>query len=141
LVAVFLWTDVPRLLAVECDAEDIDENARVAYVVDGDTLKLTDQRMVRLIGINSPEINYKEGIAEPLSHKARNLLRQKFELNKNLSLVFDEEKKDRYGRILAHLFFANGKSVQQMMLQKGLAAWIVVPPNNHYLDCYRNACS
>jgi micrococcal nuclease len=132
-------TYLPALPAAECGADHIDEKSTVVYVVDGDTLKLSDQRSVRLIGINSPEINHKGGHSEPFSDRARDLLVKKFDKNKRVSLVYGEEKKDRYGRLLAHLFFENGASVQQLMLSEGLAAWIVVPPNTNYLDCYRQA--
>lgn len=139
LVGFVLWLGSTTLPAAQCIAEHIDEKSTVIYVVDGDTVKLNDQRSVRLIGINSPEINHKGGRSEPFSKRARNLLVKKFKHNKTVSLVFDEERKDRYGRLLAHLFFENGKSVQQTMLSEGLAAWIVVPPNTKYLDCYRDA--
>jgi micrococcal nuclease len=102
--------------------------ARVAYVLDGDTLILTDQRHVRLIGINSPEIG-RDGVPDqPLSHAARALL-ERLVSGKTVELKLGHETHDHYGRMLAHVNLADGRSVQELLLSSGLAVRVAIPPN------------
>ena len=134
------------VLAKECPADRIDEIVAVSLVVDGDTLRLKDGRLVRFIGINTPELARKSKPAEPLAKKARKLLQSLLEksLSQNSSgkdalvgLRYGTEQKDRYGRTLAHVYLANGVSVEAEMLSAGMGAQIVVPPNTWNRECYR----
>lgn len=111
----------------------------VATVTDGDTLRLQDGRAVRLIGINSPELARKDRPAEPLAGQARDMLKAMLPAQSKVGLVFGRERHDRYKRLLAHVYLANGESIEARMLEAGLAAQIVVPPNVGPLDCYRAA--
>jgi micrococcal nuclease len=75
---------------------------------------------VDYLGINSPEIGHKGGKSEFMAHAARNF---NIELVKGawVSLEFDKEKKDRYGRLLAYLFLENGDMVNALLVRKGMA--------------------
>lgn len=117
----------------------MDESVAVARVVDGDTLRLRDGRSVRLIGINTPEIGRKGKVSEPLAEAARDALQALLGKNATVGLRFDRERQDRYGRLLAHVYLADDRSVEAALLTAGLAAQIVVPPNVGQLDCYRAA--
>jgi endonuclease YncB( thermonuclease family) len=102
--------------------------AQVEYVLDGDTLILTDQRHVRLIGINAPEIG-KDGAAdEPLSQAARVAL-TRLVGGKTVELVLGRETHDHYGRLLAHVSLTDGRSAQETLLNLGLAVLVAIPPN------------
>jgi endonuclease YncB( thermonuclease family) len=70
---------VSPVWAVECRADRIDETVSVSQVVDGDTLRLKDGRLIRFIGINTPELARKEKPAEPLAKKARKVLQSLLE--------------------------------------------------------------
>ncbi|MFD5853767.1 thermonuclease family protein [Cytobacillus pseudoceanisediminis] len=49
------------------------------------------------------------------------------------------ERQDRYGRLLAYVY-VNGKSVQEILLEEGLArVAYVFPPNTRYLSDYEAA--
>lgn len=139
---------VSPVFAVECPADRIDETVAVSLVVDGDTLRLKDGRLVRFIGINTPELARKDMPAEPLANKARNILQSLLEksLSQNSSgndvlvgLRYGTEQKDRYGRTLAHVYLVNGVSAEAEMLSAGMGAQIVVPPNVWNRECYRAA--
>ncbi len=131
---------VSPVSAVECAADRIDETVAVSKVVDGDTLRLKDGRVVRFIGINTPELARKGNPAEPLAKKARQTLESIIEKSSyTVGLRFGVERKDRYGRTLAHVYLANGVSVEARMLSTGMAAQIVVPPNVWNVECYRAA--
>ena len=134
--------------AVECPADRIDESVAVSQVVDGDTLRLEDGRLVRLIGINTPELARKGKPAEPLAHQARKVLQSLLEKSMpqsssgseiKVGLRYGTEQKDRYGRTLAHVYLTNGVSAEAKMLSAGMAAQIVVPPNTLNRECYRAA--
>jgi endonuclease YncB( thermonuclease family) len=126
--------------SVECPADRIDETVAVSRVVDGDTLRLKDGRLVRFIGINTPELARKGKPAESLAKKARQTLVSLLENSSDMvGLRYGTERKDRYGRTLAHVYLVNGISVEAKMLSAGMAAQIVVPPNVWNHTCYRAA--
>jgi len=109
-------------------------------VVDGDTMRLNDGRLVRFIGINTPELARKGKSAEPMAKQARQMLKSMLDKTTHtVGMRFGMERKDRYGRTLAHVYLVNGASVEAEMLSTGMAAQIVVPPNVWNLECYRAA--
>lgn len=118
-----------------CPLDRADERARVDYVYDGDTLRLSDGRKIRFIGINTPEINHDGGPSEPFARAARKRL-QAMLADEVVLLRYGKERKDRYGRLLAHPYLPDGRSLSSLMLQEGLAAAVVVPPNLWHSDCY-----
>ena len=112
----------------------------VSKVVDGDTIRLKDGRLIRFIGINTPELARKGRPAEPLAKKARQVLESMLEkFSYRVGLRYGSERKDRYGRTLAHVYLGDGVSVEARMLSAGMAAQIVVPPNTWNIECYRVA--
>jgi endonuclease YncB( thermonuclease family) len=138
LAAIFLtilWQP-SEPLAADCGARAMDAEVAISRVVDGDTIRLQGGGLLRFIGINTPEIDYESGQSEPFSEAARDYLTQRFKADKHIFIIYGKQSEDRYGRSLAHLFFANGESVQRSLLLAGLAAWIVVPPNTTFKDCY-----
>ena len=125
-----------------CKAPVIQETARVKSVVDGDTIRLSDQKLVRLIGINSPEINHDGTNSQPLALAARDYLKTQLTQDQRIGLVYGKESRDRHGRYLAHVFVEDGDSyrnVQQLMLENGLAFWVAVAPNTRFQNCYQVA--
>lgn len=108
------------------------------YVVDGDTFILADRRHVRLIGINSPERGKNGTPDEPLAQAARRGLEQLVG-GQTVRLVIGRAPQDRYGRLLAHVWLADGRSAQQELLARGLAVVIAIPPNLSRLDAYQKA--
>lgn len=113
-----------------------DETASVQYVHDGDTLKLSDGRTIRLIGINAPELARDGKQAEAYSSEAKNTLGHLFKKGNTISLVYGADKKDRYGRILAHIYSADNQNAQASLLNKGHAFAISFPPNTQLAACY-----
>ncbi len=113
--------------------------AIVSRVIDGDTLRLVDGRMVRLIGINTPELARDGRPAEPLAQAARTALVKMLKGAPTVGLQFGRERLDRYKRLLAHVYLPDGRSLEKRLLEDGLAAYVVVPPNTARLRCYRRA--
>lgn len=109
---------------------------KVARVSDGDTIKLEDGRSIRILGMNAPEIARGKTPAQPLAREAR-AAAQAFvqRAGGKVRLGFERERKDRYGRLLAHVYDASGRSLAAELLQKGLALQIAVPPNAQQATC------
>lgn len=135
-----LSSGVPAIDAVVgCATSAYDETATVQYVFDGDTIELADKRRVRLLGINSPEVARKNKAGEPFGDEATDQLRRWLPKGTEIGLVYDVEKKDRYGRLLAHVFVDAKDSVNAKLLREGGAWTLVVPPNTQQVACYHQA--
>jgi endonuclease YncB( thermonuclease family) len=120
-----------------CSAEHTSERVQVVYVTDGDTVKLTDGRRLRLIGINTPEISHDGSPSHPLAMQARSALVALLDRhNRTLNLQYGRQPRDHYGRMLAHAFLDDGTNVSARLLDQGLATALVVPPNTWERDCY-----
>lgn len=126
--------------AMECPADRIDEQVRVASIPDGDTLHLTDGRRVRLIGVNTPEVAHDGRPAEALADEAHALLQRLVrEVDGHVGLRLGEEPRDRHGRLLAHVFLPGGESIEARLLAEGLATRIAIPPNLWGQTCLAQA--
>lgn len=143
--ALFIWllfsaaSFAQPVATQSCASNRVDETAALANVIDGDTLRLKDGRSVRLIGINTTEISHDGKPSEPLAERAREIVQSMLGRNAMVGLRFDRERHDQYGRLLAHVYLANGQNIEEHLLKAGLAAQIVVPPNNDNIACYRAA--
>ena len=94
----------------------------VAHCFDGDTVKLTDRRVIRLAGIDAPELPRDRAKAQFYAREARQEL-VRLAQGKKVRLVAAGEKgvKDPYGRIVADLLLENGQSLSALMVRRGAA--------------------
>ncbi len=132
---MFLWLCSTPIQA-NCTTTVYDETATLDKVYDGDTIRLTDGRKLRIIAINTPEMAYKSRPAQALASEATAALKAIFQPSKVVHLKYGEDRKDRYKRVLAHVFNAQGKNVAAELLRRGLGFAIVVPPNDWQQACY-----
>lgn len=111
------------------------ETARVRRVVDGDTLKLESGDDVRLLGIDCPEKG------EPFHEEASLFLSRLVADGRDVTLEFDAERRDRYGRLLAFVFVerAASESANEALVRAGLAWCYEVAPNRRHRDRLRAA--
>ena len=100
--------------------------ARVARVLDGDTVVLASGERVRYLGINAPEAG------EPFAAEAtaRN---GALVVGRTVTLETDAELRDQYGRLLAFVS-VGGTSVSATLIREGLAHVLVIPPNGKYTE-------
>lgn len=121
------------------------EKSKVKWVYDGDTLLVTDQkgkneRKIRIIGIDTPEVSHHQQKAQLYGAKAREALRALLkEHDYQIMLEFDKEKRDRYNRELAYTYLSNGESISEWLLKRGFAKTLIFPPNVKYANCYKKA--
>ena len=130
----------------------------VRHVIDGDTIELDNGEKVRYIGIDAPEERHRLGNEwvydpEPYAEEAARENRKLVE-GKKVRLEYDEEKRDKYGRLLAYVyvrirFFGNARYdgevildsheifVNAYLIQKGFAKPLLIPPNIRYADRFK----
>jgi len=116
------------------------QQAAVRQVVDGDTLRLTDGRSVRMIGINAPEIGRKGRTSEPYAEAAKQRLQALVKASDGrVGLVPGIEGKDKYGRTLANIYGRNGDNFEARLLSEGLGYRVAVAPNIRLVACQQAA--
>ncbi len=120
----------------------------VRRVVDGDTIQLETGERVRLIGIDTPEMHESDKLYWDSQrsgqdiHTIQELGRRAYEFTKKLvegkrvSLEFDVEKHDKYGRLLAYVYLKDGTFVNAKIVEEGYASLMTIPPNVKYADLF-----
>ncbi len=105
----------------------------VKKVYDGDTVLLTDGLKVRLLSVNTPEVEGRNKLEEAGGEAAKRWVTEKL-TGKKVRLEFDLERKDKYGRTLAYIFTEENEHINLTLVRLGLAAMNIYPPNLRYLD-------
>lgn len=116
------------------DAESLpaELEARVVDIVDGDTIKVElpggEIESVRYIGIDTPESVHP---GEPVQCYAKRASRvnERLVAGRVVSLRFDAERRDRYGRLLAYVH-RDGTFVNALLVRRGLARTLTISPND-----------
>ncbi|MBU0694757.1 MAG: thermonuclease family protein [Candidatus Omnitrophica bacterium] len=119
---------------------------RVIDVIDGDTIVLENNRHLRLIGMDTPEIRKKEAgkfIYQPqaFSREAKQFV-EKLVKGKMVRVEFDLEKEDKYSRLLGYCFLkkeAGEVFLNKKLLREGLAVLYTFPPNVRYVEEFLKA--
>lgn len=99
---------------------------RVSQVVDGDTIVLNSGEAVRYIGIDTPEKD--EAFYDDATQANRELVQ-----GKRLTLEYDIDKRDRYGRVLAYVW-VDTILVNAELIHRGLASVYTFLPNLKHRD-------
>lgn len=106
-------------------------------VIDGDTIKLSDETTVRYLGIDTPEVD------EPLGPEATGANRKLVE-GQSVRLKYDRERQGKYGRTLAYVY-ADDTFVNAELVRLGLAEIATYGQTLKLLDslimCQREAIS
>lgn len=108
------------------------DTGRVGRVVDGDTIRLTDGRRVRLVQIDAPELDGTECYADRATKELRRLVPEGSEIE----LVADPklDRVDRFGRLLRYVV-ADDRVVNVELVERGAAApWFFHGDRGRYVD-------
>jgi endonuclease YncB( thermonuclease family) len=117
------------------------QTVTVERVVDGDTIEVNPAvngaQDVRLLGVDTPETVDPNEPVEPYGPEASAFTKQRLE-GESITLIFDQEKSDQYGRALAYVRISGqGETFNETLLRQGYAQLYVVPPNDRYEVTFR----
>ena len=90
---------------------------------------------VRYIGVDTPETHHPMRGVEPYGMEAAEANRKLVD-GKALRLEFDVQERDRYGRLLAHLYLEDGTFVNAWLVENGYAMVMTIPPNIKHQDLF-----
>ena len=99
-------------------------NINVARVIDGDTIEDSTGQKYRLKGINTPEKS------KDYYEEAKQYLKERLE---NKSVKIENHGRDKYGRILAHIF-KNNQNINEQILKEGLGTLYYYEKDKHFKE-------
>jgi micrococcal nuclease len=107
--------------------------ATIDRVVDGDTVDVligAGKERVRLLGINTPESVDPRKPVECYGKEASKRTAELLPRGTRVRLVRDVEARDKYGRLLAHIYRVDdGSHVNLTLAREGYARILTIPPN------------
>jgi micrococcal nuclease len=98
--------------------------AVVSRVVDGDTIELDTGDKIRYLLIDTPEDT---STIECFGPEAT-AFNEELVLGKEVTLSYDQECTDRYGRLLAYVS-VGGREVNSLLVERGYACVLFIPPD------------
>lgn len=118
----------PQLGIPEPSNEPVESSSNhrlVVRVIDGDTIVVSPNEKVRLIGIDTPETVHPNKALACFGKEAKQFTRDAVE-GKTIRLVMDtvnakRRHKDRYGRTLAYAYLPDGKMLNAELIRQGYA--------------------
>jgi micrococcal nuclease len=115
------------------DSEPI--TAPVLRAVDGDTIEVRvdgAEEDVRYIGVDTPESVKPDTPVQCYALRASHFNARTVE-DETVRLVFDAERRDAYGRLLAYVYVGD-EFVNAELVRRGYARTLTIPPNDRYAD-------
>ncbi len=110
----------------------------VTRVVDGDTVEVElegETEDVRYIGVDTPE-TVKPGEPVDCFGPQASAFNHRLVEGRRVRLVFGVERRDQYGRLLAYVHLGN-RFVNEILLRRGLARTLTIPPNDRYAERFK----
>ena len=133
------------IISIE-EAQQITGNKAIpvdyASANDGDTISVTingEKERVRLLMIDTPEMNYDKGKPMPFAEEAKEFTINLLENADTVELLFDKgPETDHYDRLLAYIY-VDGVMLQESLLKEGYAAVRYInKPNNSLEQQFRD---
>lgn len=107
--------------------------ATIERVIDGDTVDVRidgKTTRIRLLNIDTPETKNPQGPVECLGSEASEFTERLLPKGTKVSLDYDVEREDRYGRTLAHVKLTDGRYVSDELARNGLGDAVVFGKND-----------
>lgn len=120
------------------------EVVTVKRVIDGDTIELKDNRRVRYIGINAPEVDYStpgvegpkpQGLKDCFGKEAKEINKELIE-GKMVELEKDVSETDKYGRYLRYVY-VDGIFINDWLVENGFAKMMTIPPDVRFAKTFK----
>ncbi len=131
------------------------QKTTVTRIIEGDIIQALYggvEKRIRLIGIDTPEsrVNWK---AKKYANMSEHDLKTIIEMGTKakayvdglvkrgdlITIEFDVQKKDKYGRLLGYVYLSNGKMLNEEIVKAGYAIIMTIPPNVKYKDRFLKA--
>jgi micrococcal nuclease len=130
---LLLWLSIILILPACADEPAKALEGTVTWIYDGDTLEVAPLGKVRMIGIDVPEREdssrdrYLAGQGIPATAQRRIYLAAKrFNIRhvkgQKVSLRLGSPPRDRHGRLLAYVYLPDGRQLNRVLIEQGLAA-------------------
>lgn len=133
----------PATPATVPDRTELEPNATVERVVDGDTIVADidgERERVRLLGIDTPESVAENRPDQCFGAESSDYLKQLLPEGTAITLILDEEARDQYDRLLAYVVRSSDELFVNLdLLEQGYAGVLIYSPNNHYESLFRDA--
>lgn len=118
------------------------EEYELESVIDGDTIRIKyngSTEKVRFLLIDTPETNHETLGEQPYGPQAKEFTKQLLAGQDTVYLEFDVSYRDKYKRLLAYIYTKEGISVQEQLLQHGLArVAYIYAPNTKHVDWFKS---
>ena len=125
------------------DQDQLEPNAVVERVVDGDTIivEMAGQReRVRLLGIDTPESVAENRPDQCYGEESSVYLSQLLPAGTEVTLIRDVEARDQYDRLLAYVVRSSDELFINLdLLEQGFAGVLIYEPNSYYRDLFEAA--
>jgi micrococcal nuclease len=122
----------------EAESGPASVRAFVVRVVDGDTIEARiGERIedVRYIGVDTPETVKPDTPVQCFGPRASAFNHRLVE-RRRVRIDLGVERRDIYGRLLAYVHLG-GRFVNAMLVRKGLARSLTIPPNDRFAPLFR----
>ena len=93
---------------------------------------------MRLIGVDTPEVY---GGVECYGREASAFVERTVPLGSEVRYRLGVEERDRYGRALAYVWLRDGRFLNRLLVARGYAQPMTVPPNVEYEDAFVRAAA
>jgi len=110
---------------------------KVIRVIDGDTIKIEGDKVVRYIGIDTPETVHPSKPVQCYGKEASDKNRELVE-GKEVKLEKDVSETDKYGRLLRYIWLGD-MLVNEYLVREGYAQSSTYPPDVKYQDRFIEA--
>ncbi|MDF2548799.1 MAG: hypothetical protein K0R93_3697 [Anaerosolibacter sp.] len=129
------WDGNTKTVIIKSTADDAVTTYKITKIVDGDTIEIdyngTKER-VRLIGVDTPESVHPDATRNSEYGKVASEFSNKQLDGKTVTLEFDVQERDKYGRLLAYVY-VDGIMYNKILVSEGYAKVATFPPNVKYV--------
>ena len=149
------------ILTLQSPPLNAQQKTILTRIIDGDVIQALygeREKRIRLIGIDAPESRVnrkakKDKYADMSEHDIETFIEMGREAKAYvnglvkrgdmITLEFDLQEMDKYGRLLCYVYLSNGKMLNEEIVKAGYANVMTIPPNVKYkerfLEAYREA--
>lgn len=109
---------IPILILLLTALLNAQDWVKVKRVIDGDTILLVNGERVRLIGVDTPETKHPQKPVQRFGQEASLFTKGMVE-GKEVRLEYDQQRRDKYGRLLAYVYLLDGAFLNAEIIKQG----------------------